>query len=59
MVTMQFAPGSIAAPHVVVEKKGHWLVMRRTVNGVELAALVSVNVCVADRPDGSCPKLKT
>jgi len=55
--TVQLPPGAIGAPQVVVERKGHWLVTRRTVNSVELAALVSVSVCFADCPDGTCPKL--
>jgi hypothetical protein len=58
-VAVQFADGASVVPQVVVERKGHWLVMRRMVSGVAADVLVSVRVRCADWPEGSWPKLRT
>src|ERR1035437_2693225 len=56
---VQFAPCASVTPHVVVERNGQPLAMRRMVSGEPGDVLVSVSRRRADCPDGTCPKGST
>ena len=59
MVTVQVEVGGSVVPQVVVERKGHWLVILRTASGRLAEELVSVSVLCAVWPEATWPKMRT